>query len=292
MRKKKSRPLTDTEKKVVLDHMSPVVSYQSPPHEYDNIDNLYLKAEAVISDVVDGEFAHYTPPPGGALPKRKMTWPGVSNTDEGLTAEQPEAQTEDGSVLRTARGHTLALGDVFSNQRGERVFVTGKSKSRPKQHPWEKVPVEKTYIPDIEMDAAVTPADIEDFDNLRESFEILRSNENTLVFAIAVDQEYPDANVVSAVKCHGGTAFGGYAYDRGRDSYIVNCVEFHQIGRLPFSYVLTMKNVGEWQAKVPMPERVLYKHFTPQQKKLLDAYRDLYPSPRYDIHFIQMLGCN
>src|SRR6185503_1572421 len=94
---------------------------------------------------------------------------------------------------------------------------------------------------------ALTPSDVEDFADLRESFEVMRSSERTLVFAITVDNLNEDANAVSAIRCFGGTAFGGYAYDRGRDSYIVKCIEFLQIGQIPFSYILTMKNIGDWR---------------------------------------------
>lgn len=163
---------------------------------------------------------------------------------------------------------------------------------------WD-IPVDRTYIPDPcpfepyeEVTGAMTPSDSEDFDNVREAIKVLKSAERTIVFAIIVDAEDEERNMVSAIRCAGGTSFGGYAHDVSRDAYLVQCIEFHQLGAVPFSLVLTMANIGTWQVKVPIPESVLEKHFAPSQKKALDVLRERYPTPRYEIHFMQMLGCH
>jgi hypothetical protein len=161
------------------------------------------------------------------------------------------------------------------------------------KRPWESIEVQRTFTPELiaEEASSLTPSDVEDFDDLRSSFVLSKSMEKTLVFAIVNDKKNEDENLVSAIKCFGGVPFGGYAYDRSRDSYIVKCINFLQVGNIPFSYVLTMKNVGDWQVKVPIPEIVLEKYLTPRQRKTLNEYREKWPTPRYEVQLIQMLGC-
>lgn len=156
--------------------------------------------------------------------------------------------------------------------------------------------VEKTYTPSDEMVYATTeaanPSDVEDFADIKDAIHVLRSPERTLVFAIAVDKEDRDANVMCAIRCRGGTPFGGYAYDRARDSYIVQCVDFVEVGNIPFSFMQTMDKVGTWQVRIPIPESVLEKHFTPYQRRVIAGYGKKYQSPKFEIQYIQMLGCH
>lgn len=171
-----------------------------------------------------------------------------------------------------------------------------KKKVGKKQKAWDELVVEKTYDPsrieEVELTSAMTPSDNEEFDDVKEAIQILRSTERTIVFAIVIDKKNEENNVMSAIRCNGGTAFGGYARDAARDSYIVQCVEFLQLGSVAFSYVMTMPSAGNWQVKVPIPETVLEKYFNPQQKKTLADYRERYPKSNYDIHFIQLMGCH
>lgn len=162
--------------------------------------------------------------------------------------------------------------------------------------------VKVTYEPDMtapfsgngygEMTAALTPSDEEDFDYLRESFQIFRVNEQTLVFAVAIDKENQAANILSAIRCSGAIPFGGYVHDNSRDAYLVSCVEYLQIGSLPFTFLVTMANMGEWKMKVPIPEKVLARSFSPQQKKGLETWSEKFKDKRYEIHFLQMIGCH
>jgi len=158
------------------------------------------------------------------------------------------------------------------------------------------VPVLKVFSPSAldadDVSEALTPSDVEDFDDLKSSLKILRNDERTLVFAICIDKEDDEKNLMMALRCNGGTAFGGYAHDLPRDSYLVRCTECVQLGQVPFSYIVTMANVGEWRIKVPIPEVILEKHLTPQNKGVLDELRIRWSKKRYDIHFVQMLGCN
>ncbi len=160
----------------------------------------------------------------------------------------------------------------------------------------EEIAIDRVFTPRLldsdDVCEAVTPSDVEDFDGVKNALKVLRSDERTLVFAVAVDKKEDENNAMTAIKCNGGTAFGGYARDLARDSYIVQCVECAQLGQIPFSYFLTMDNVGQWRIKVPLSEDVIEKHLTPANSLILTEFRKKWPKKKYDIHFIQMLGCN
>jgi hypothetical protein len=160
---------------------------------------------------------------------------------------------------------------------------------------WDAYPVDKVYSPDVVHERVLskpaTPSEEEDISDIKDSLEILQSTDRTLVFLIAIDKN-DERNSFAAIKCNGSTTFGGYAYDRSRDSYIVRCSGFLQVGQIPFSYVMSMKNVGNWSVKVPIPQNVLEKYLTPEQRKIITSYKDQFPEHRFKHEYIQMLGCN
>lgn len=151
----------------------------------------------------------------------------------------------------------------------------------------------RTYTPTkmAEMLPAITPSDNEDFDDLRESFKLIRNDEKTNVFMVVVDKENSDENILTHLRCNGGIAIGGYAHDLSQDVYIIQCVYCCQIGQIPFSFKLTMENIGNWNARIPIPKTIIEKHLSPDQRKSIEEYQIRYPTPRYSIDYIQMLGC-
>jgi len=146
-------------------------------------------------------------------------------------------------------------------------------------------------LPPLESNEATNPTDCEMFDAIREHLKIYRIQERTIVYAVVVSKEL-EQNESSAIRCYGGVAFGGYARDATRDAYLVNCAEYISVGTVPFALQVAMKKVGDWKIKIPIPEKVLEKAFTPQQRKLMQMYREKYPAEKYDIHYLQMLGAN
>src|SRR5438045_3370081 len=76
----------------------------------------------------------------------------------------------------------------------------------------------------------------------------------------------PENNQVNAIKCSGCVPIGGYAYDRHRDACIVQCCSYYDLGVVPISFSVTMKNIGEWDVKIPIPASVLEKYFTVKQR--------------------------
>jgi hypothetical protein len=137
-----------------------------------------------------------------------------------------------------------------------------------------------------------TPSEIEDLDWLKESLGVYISQEPIIVYAISIDKEQKEHNLTNSIRCFGGIAFGGYAHDVSKDSYLIQAVEYLQLGNLPFSFVISIPSAGNWKAKIPAPEKVIEKYFSPDQRKALELFREKYKTPKYEIQFIQMLGCD
>jgi hypothetical protein len=205
----------------------------------------------------------------------------VAFVKEQMPQESPKDPLDamDEELMWTASDQIRSAVQQYSNSShgysdgpgsGQALYSSPKKKKKViVRNAWSDIPVEKTYEPsrmeEVELMGALTPSDNEEFDDVKDAMQILRSTERTIVFAIAVDKKNEDNNVMSSIRCNGGTAFGGYARDAARDSYIVQCVEFLQLGSVAFSYVVTMPSAGNWQVKVPIPETVLEKYFNPQQ---------------------------
>lgn len=136
------------------------------------------------------------------------------------------------------------------------------------------------------------PACAEDADIFCQSLNLSTEVEQTILFVIAVDTESPEENLLNAIRCYGGQALGGYLYDQAKDSYLVHCREFLQLGNFPFSYSIGLKGVGDWSANVPVPSKILEKYMSPQQREILGQFKTRYSNSRFEIQFVQMIGCN
>lgn len=150
----------------------------------------------------------------------------------------------------------------------------------------------KTYSPKNHMSEqleSITPSDDDDFDSVKSSLIVSRQRERTIVSLVIVDNEEKE-NKMSYLRCYGGTPFGGYAYDRAKDAYIISCVECCELGALAFSFSLTLKN-SNWRTKIPIPDEIVEKYLTTGQKSLLAEYREKYKDAKYKIEFMQMAGC-
>jgi hypothetical protein len=140
-------------------------------------------------------------------------------------------------------------------------------------------------LPELESKDANIPSDKEMFDDIRDSLLIFRVHDRTIVYAVAIDKQ--GENEISALRCFGGVAFGCYPYDMGRDAYLVGCVGYVSVGSVPFAIC-----VGEGKVKIPIPDRILEKSFTPNQKKIMQVFKEKYSSDKYEIKLLQMLGAN
>lgn len=117
-------------------------------------------------------------------------------------------------------------------------------------------------------------------------------DDKTVVVLVVRDKAHPENNTPRHIHCQDGTGFCGYVRDLGKDSYIANCVDFMSLGNIHVAYRVTMPNTGGWSMQVPMPEVVVERLISPYYKRALKEAKDKYPHPDYELHFMQMIGCD
>lgn len=117
-------------------------------------------------------------------------------------------------------------------------------------------------------------------------------DEKTVVVLVVKDLHNPHNNTQQHIHCQDGTGFCGYVRDMSKDSYIAECVDFLSLGNVHVSYRMSLPNTGGWTMRVPMPPAVLERLLSPYYKRALKEARAKYPNPRYELHFMQMIGCD
>lgn len=114
----------------------------------------------------------------------------------------------------------------------------------------------------------------------------------TMIMVAAEDIKDVYANVIVHVPCGHCLAFGGYAYDGGKDSIIVKCIEVVQVCVLPVAFELSSEGLGQWRTHLPLPPNYAEYHMGPPQRRKLRTFLDKYKDPRYKVFMIQMRGVN
>lgn len=117
-------------------------------------------------------------------------------------------------------------------------------------------------------------------------------DEKTVVVLVVRDVAHPEKNTPKHIHCQDGTGFCGYVRDLGKDSYIAECVDFLSLGNVHVAYRVSMPGTGGWNMKVPMPQEVVERLISPYYKRALSEARAKYPQPEYELHFMQMIGCD
>jgi hypothetical protein len=113
---------------------------------------------------------------------------------------------------------------------------------------------------------------------------------HTRVFLIATNP-VKEANLVSRIHCKNCLALGGFVYDSTCDAYILNCVDYLDLGTVPVSFVASMSAVPHWKSNVPASEKVLKKYFTQKQKKDIKKFVSKFDKD-FLFSYIQMLDPN
>jgi hypothetical protein len=122
--------------------------------------------------------------------------------------------------------------------------------------------------------------------------EISKRSENTFVVVVAIHNN-PDINAMRRLSAKKGIPIGGYVYDRGHEAYLLRCVDYMNLGFIPLSFKLGMKGVGDWGVNIPIPESILRRHLTVEQKRDLKRFTGQFGAennPDFRIEFVQMTG--
>ncbi len=165
--------------------------------------------------------------------------------------------------------------------------------SAPYLEPSAKIEVEYDgeILPDLESVDAKLPSEIEMFSQVREDIRIFRTSESTMISAIIVDKQEGNNKAV-AIRCYGGVAFGGYVRDCSGDAYLIEGIDYVNLGTIPFSLRVEIPKAGNWGVHIPIPEKVLMSSFAPSQLKAISDLKERYPEDKFDINYLQMLLAN
>lgn len=125
----------------------------------------------------------------------------------------------------------------------------------------------------------------------KEHIQVIQTPERTYLIVLAVSKE-KSKNMISKVTCKKGIPIGGYVYDQQNDSYHVECCDYLHLGYVPISYVIRIRGVPDWEARVILPESVIRKFLSSQQKKELKNFKAHFRSADYDLEYIQMIDPN
>jgi hypothetical protein len=106
----------------------------------------------------------------------------------------------------------------------------------------------------------------------------------THLFVLARDNS--GDNPVKKIPCRSCTALTGMAYDNINDCFCVDCVEYCDLGNVPISVTISL---GGWKKRIPVPEKLLIKHFTESQLMRLNQFKSYFDPKRFSFSFLQAI---
>lgn len=128
------------------------------------------------------------------------------------------------------------------------------------------------------------------YQDIRQRMGVEVSTDRTYVVVLAIHAD-PSKNVLTRISCREGIAISGYLHDLQADTYYVECHDYVPIGYVPVSFYQTMPGVGNWKQRIPMPEIVLRRYMTTQQRHDLRQFKATYKRGQYSFHFMQTIDC-
>jgi hypothetical protein len=128
------------------------------------------------------------------------------------------------------------------------------------------------------------PTDPEDGYLIREQMILERVNEKIHISVIAVDKNQSNNSIHSVAA--NGDSLGSCAYDTSNDSFLLFCCGDVTLGTIPVAFRMGVPGSGKYI--IPLPEPVIFKYLSPNQRKILKVFKERY----YDceICFIQSLS--
>lgn len=107
---------------------------------------------------------------------------------------------------------------------------------------------------------------------------------------VAAVSECPHSNSLQKLTHHRSVPIGGYfCYNVVDQSYTIECMDFVHLGYVPKSFDLGVEGFSQWRCRVPAPEAVLNKLFTPDQQRDLQSFKALHRDDPVRYEFYQFL---
>jgi len=142
-----------------------------------------------------------------------------------------------------------------------------------------------------------------DFKDLKSKLQLIKVDSPTRVILLIVHKD-ESKNDITRLNCRNliplsgypvgskNIPVGGYVYDAVNDSYLVNCIDFFNVGTIPFSYKIKLDNVGVWTVHVPLPEIIITRYLAEEDLRSLNMFKSYYCyEHEFDFNFIQFITC-
>jgi hypothetical protein len=152
------------------------------------------------------------------------------------------------------------------------------------------VSIDDYFVEEVELPGK--SKEPKEFRDIKAGMKILPVDGETLVVVAAVDKSGRANKPQRFAAGKKGIPIGGYVIDGPTGDYLFNCVEYILLGYVPGSFRMEMEGVGRWSVTVPIPEPVLKKLFSAQQKADLKRFRSRYSETQCDLEFLQITSHN
>ncbi len=113
------------------------------------------------------------------------------------------------------------------------------------------------------------------------------SSDRTYLILAAIHHD-PTRNTFSKIPCKQGVPIRGYVYDSKADAYFYECFDFLQVGSIPVSMKLAVRDTG-WSIRVPLTEGVILKFLNESQFKDVDHFKSLFSPDEYKLEYVQLI---
>jgi hypothetical protein len=123
--------------------------------------------------------------------------------------------------------------------------------------------------------------------DFRSSLEFIQSPDTVRVIAVALAHDRSQ-NKDLLIPCGDGDPLNNEVYDLVKDAFHVTGVDFLDLGEIPLSFCVQMKDVYGWQVDIPLPSNVVRRFLTTEQAKNLKQWQAQYSRREYSIRYLQL----
>lgn len=127
---------------------------------------------------------------------------------------------------------------------------------------------------------------------IKRSLRVSQATHGTYVCAVAVARDDDDLieNRLLTIPVM-GEPLSKECYDTIRDVFVVEGVDWMEIGIIPVNYVLHFgEHQGSWDIDIPLPPSVIKRYLDKDQKTLLNRWKSRWSRSDYRIDFLQSIS--
>jgi hypothetical protein len=133
--------------------------------------------------------------------------------------------------------------------------------------------------------------ELKDGRDIKRSIRVLQGTHGTHVCAVAVarDENVYMENRILTIPVS-GDPLSRECYDTIRDVFVVEGVDWIEVGNIPVNYILHAGDSNfSWNIDVPVPQSVINRYLSKEQKANLNQWKSRWNRSDYRIEFLQSL---